>query len=256
MNRIDTRFQQNKNNLLSIYFTAGFPNLNDTLSIIKHLDEASVDMIEIGFPFSDPLADGPVIQQSSGQAIENGMTLTVLFEQLKDVRKHTQLPLVLMGYMNPVLQYGEKAFFAKCKEIGIDGVILPDMPLDYFEHKLKSLVEENNIANILLITPETSTERIQQIDDLSKGFVYMVSSNSITGGNKTMDLQTDYFNRIKDMNLKNPTIIGFGIKDKETYENACKYSNGAIIGTAFIQHLKQHGTSKESIQTFIKNIRK
>jgi len=256
MNRIDTRFQQNKNNLLSIYFTAGFPNLNDTLSIIKHLDEASVDMIEIGFPFSDPLADGPVIQQSSGQAIENGMTLTVLFEQLKDVHKHTQLPLVLMGYMNPVLQYGEKAFFAKCKEIGIDGVILPDMPLDYFEHKLKSLVEENNIANILLITPETSTERIQQIDDLSKGFVYMVSSNSITGGNKTMDLQTDYFNRIKDMNLKNPTIIGFGIKDKETYENACKYSNGAIIGTAFIQHLKQHGTSKESIQTFIKNIRK
>ena len=256
MNRIDTRFQQKKNNLLSIYFTAGFPNLNDTLSIIKHLDEAGVDMIEIGFPFSDPLADGPVIQQSSGQAIENGMTLPVLFEQLKDVRKHTQLPLVLMGYMNPVLQYGEKAFFTKCKEIGIDGVILPDMPLDYFEHKLKSIVEENNIANILLITPETSTERIQQIDDLSKGFVYMVSSNNITGGNKTMDLQTDYFNRIKDMNLKNPTIIGFGIKDKETYENACKYSNGAIIGTAFIQHLKQHGTSKESIQTFIKNIRK
>jgi tryptophan synthase alpha chain len=256
MNRIDTRLQQKKNNLLSIYFTAGFPNLNDTLSIIKHLDEASVDMIEIGFPFSDPLADGQVIQQSSGQAIENGMTLPVLFEQLKDVRKHNQLPLVLMGYMNPVLQYGEKAFFAKCKEIGIDGVILPDMPLDYFEHKLKSLVEENNIANILLITPETSTERIHQIDELSKGFVYMVSSNSITGGNKTMDLQTDYFNRIKGMNLKNPTLIGFGIKDKETYENACKYSNGAIIGTAFIQHLKQHGTTKESIQTFIKNIRK
>jgi tryptophan synthase alpha chain len=256
MHRIDTRFQQKKNNLLSIYFTAGFPSLNDTLSIIKHLDEAGVDMIEIGFPFSDPLADGPVIQQSSGQAIENGMTLPVLFEQLKNIRQHTQLPLVLMGYMNPVLQYGEREFFTKCKEIGIDGVILPDMPLDYFEHKLKTMVEENNIANILLITPETITERIHQIDNLSKGFVYMVSSNSITGGNKTMDLQTDYFNRIKDMNLKNPTIIGFGIKDKETYENACKYSNGAIIGTAFIQHLKQNGTTKESIQTFIKNIRK
>jgi tryptophan synthase alpha chain len=256
MNRIDMSFQQNKNNLLSIYFTAGFPNLNDTLSIIKHLDEAGVDMIEIGFPFSDPLADGPVIQQSSGQAIQNGMTLSVLFEQLKEVREHTQLPLILMGYLNPILQFGEKEFFAKCRETGIDGVILPDMPLDYFEHKLKTMVEENNIANILLITPETSTERIHQIDNLSKGFVYMVSSNSITGGNKTMDLQTDYFNRIKGMNLKNPTIIGFGIKDKETYENACKYSNGAIIGTAFIQYLKQYGIAKESIQTFIKNIRK
>ncbi len=256
MNRIDMSFQQNKNNLLSIYFTAGFPNLNDTLSTIKYLDEAGVDMIEIGFPFSDPLADGPVIQQSSGQAIQNGMTLSVLFEQLKEVRQHTQLPLILMGYLNPILQFGEKEFFTKCRETGIDGVIIPDMPLDYFEHKLKTMVEENNIANILLITPETSTERIHQIDNLSKGFVYMVSSNSITGGNKTMDLQTDYFNRIKGMNLKNPTIIGFGIKDKETYENACKYSNGAIIGTAFIQHLKQYGIAKESIQTFIKNIRK
>jgi tryptophan synthase alpha chain len=256
MNRIDMSFQQNKNNLLSIYFTAGFPNLNDTLSIIKHLDEAGVDMIEIGFPFSDPLADGPVIQQSSGQAIQNGMTLSVLFEQLKEVRQYTQLPLILMGYLNPILQFGEKEFFTKCRETGIDGVILPDMPLDYFEHKLKTMVEENNIANILLITPETSTERIHQIDNLSKGFVYMVSSNSITGGNKTMDLQTDYFNGIKGMNLKNPTIIGFGIKDKETYENACKYSDGAIIGTAFIQHLKQYGIAKESIQTFIKNIRK
>jgi tryptophan synthase alpha chain len=256
MNRIDMSFQQNKNNLLSIYFTAGFPNLNDTLSIIKHLDEAGVDIVEIGFPFSDPLADGPVIQQSSGQAIQNGMTLSVLFEQLKEVRQYTQLPLILMGYLNPILQFGEKEFFTKCRETDIDGVILPDMPLDYFEHKLKTMVEENNIANILLITPETSIERIHQIDNLSKGFVYMVSSNSITGGNKTMDLQTDYFNRIKGMNLKNPTIIGFGIKDKETYENACKYSNGAIIGTAFIQHLKQYGIAKESIQTFIKNIRK
>ncbi len=256
MNRIDTCFQQKKNNLLSIYFTAGFPDLEDTLSIIKHLAEAGVDMIEIGFPFSDPLADGPVIQQSSAQAIKNGMTLNKLFEQLKDVRQQTQIPLILMGYMNPVLQYGEKKFFVKCKEIGIDGVILPDLPLDYFERELQTIAEENNVANILLITPETRTERIHHIDNLSKGFVYMVSSNSITGGNKTMNAQTDYFNRIKNMNLKNPTIIGFGIKNNETYENACKYSNGAIIGTAFIQHNVQQGTSKESIQTFIKNIRK
>jgi tryptophan synthase alpha chain len=256
MNRIDTCFQQKKNNLLSIYFTAGFPNVNDTLSIIRHLDEAGVDMIEIGFPFSDPLADGPVIQQSSAQAINNGMTLNKLFEQLKDVRQHTQIPLILMGYMNPVLQYGERKFFAKCKEIGIDGVILPDLPLDYFERELQTIAEENNVANILLITPETSTERIHHIDNLSKGFVYMVSSNSITGGNKTMDAQTDYFKKIKDMKLNNPTIIGFGIRNNETFENACKFSSGAIIGTAFIEHLKQHGTSKESIQTFIKNIRK
>lgn len=256
MNRIDTCFQQKKNNLLSIYFTAGFPDLEDTLSIIKHLAEAGVDMIEIGFPFSDPLADGPVIQQSSAQAIKNGMSLNNLFKQLRDVRQHTQIPLILMGYMNPVLQYGEKNFFAKCKEIGIDGVILPDLPLDYFQLELQTLTEENNIANIMLITPETSPKRIRHIDNLSKGFVYMVSSNSITGGNKTMDAQTDYFNRIKNMNLKNPTIIGFGIKNNETYDNACKYSNGAIIGTAFIQHLTQQGTSKESIQTFIKNIRK
>ncbi len=256
MNRIDTCFQQKKNNLLSIYFTAGFPDLEDTLSIIKHLAEAGVDMIEIGFPFSDPLADGPVIQQSSAQAIKNGMSLNNLFEQLRDVRQHTQIPLILMGYMNPVLQYGEKNFFVKCKEIGIDGVILPDLPLDYFQLELQTLAEENNIANIMLITPETSPERICHIDNLSKGFVYMVSSNSITGGNKTMDAQTDYFNRIKNLNLKNPTIIGFGIKNSETYDNACKYSNGAIIGTAFIQHLTQHGTSKESIKTFIKNIRK
>ncbi|OFY43687.1 MAG: tryptophan synthase subunit alpha [Bacteroidetes bacterium GWF2_40_14] len=256
MNRIDKLFQQKQNNLLSIYFTAGFPNLNDTLSIVRHLDKAGVDLIEIGFPFSDPLADGPVIQQSSGQAIENGMTLSMLFEQLKDVRRHTQIPLVLMGYMNPVLQFGEKEFFKKCNEIGIDGVILPDMPLDYFECKLQNIVEENDIANILLITPETNSERINQIDNLSRGFLYMVSSNSITGGNKTMDMQTEYFYRIKAMNLKNPTLIGFGIKNKETYENACKYSNGAIIGTAFIEHLKQHGIAKESIQTFIKSIRK
>ncbi len=256
MNRIDKIFHDKKNNLLSIYFTAGFPSLNDTSNIIKNLDEAGVDLIEIGFPFSDPLADGPVIQQSSGKAIENGMTLAILFEQLKDIRKHTQIPLILMGYMNPLLQFGEKEFFAKCKEIGIDGVIIPDMPLDYFESNLKSTVDENKIANVLLITPETSIERIHQIDQLSKGFVYMVSSNSITGGDNKMDAQNDYFDKVRQMNLKNPTLIGFGIKNKETFENACQYSSGAIIGTAFIEHIKQEGTGKESIQTFIKNIRK
>lgn len=255
MNRIEKFFKTKQDAILSIYFTAGFPNLNDTTTIIKHLDEAGVDLIEIGFPFSDPLADGPIIQQSSGKAIKNGMTLNLLFEQLKDIRQHTQIPLVMMGYMNPVLQFGEHDFLKKCNEVGIDGVILPDMPLDYFESNLKSSVEENNIANILLITPETSEDRIKYIDNLSKGFVYMVSSNSITGGNKKLDLQTDYFNRIKAMELQNSTLIGFGIRDKDTYNNACQYSNGAIIGTAFIQYITEQGTDKNSIQTFIKNIR-
>jgi tryptophan synthase alpha chain len=255
MNRIDKLFQDKKNKLLSIYFTAGFPNLNDTLDIIKHLDESGVDLIEIGFPFSDPLADGPVIQQSSVQAIENGMSLAVLFEQIKDIRQHVQIPIILMGYMNPVLQFGENEFFMKCNETGIDGVILPDMPLDYFEEKLKSITERHNIANILLVTPETSPDRVKLIDNLSKGFIYLVSSNSITGGNKKMDAQIDYFERIMSMKLKNPTMIGFGIRDKETFENACKFSNGAIIGTAFIEHVKLNGVSKESIQLFVQKIR-
>lgn len=255
MNRIKTLFKTKQNDILSIYFTAGFPNINDTVNIIKKLDEAGVDLIEVGFPFSDPLADGPVIQQSSVKSIENGMTLNLLFEQLKDIRQFTQIPLVLMGYMNPVLQYGEEAFFKKCHEVGVDGVILPDMPLDYFKNKLMPFNKEYNIASIFLITPETSEKRIRYIDNLSKGFVYMVSSNSITGSNKSMDLQTNYFQRIKYMNLKNPILIGFGIRDQKTYKNACKYSNGAIIGTAFIQHISKYGIDKNSIQSFIKKIK-
>jgi tryptophan synthase alpha chain len=256
MSRIQNIVRQRKNNLLSIYFTAGYPNVNDTLKIIQNLNDSGVDMVEIGFPFSDPLADGPVIQQSSGKAIENGMSLKLLFEQLKDVRRITQMPIVLMGYMNPVLQYGEEKFFKKCNEIGIDGVIIPDMPLDYFKSKVESLSAKNQIENILLITPETSEERIRYIDQLSKGFIYMVSSNSITGGHKSMDSQLEYFKRIKSMNLKNPTLIGFGIKDKQTFENACTYSNGAIIGTAFIVYITNNGVEKESIQSFINTIRK
>lgn len=255
INRIETLFKTKQSGIISIYFTAGFPNLNDTTSIIKNLEEAGVDLIEIGFPFSDPLADGPVIQRSSVKAIENGMTLNVLFDQLADIRQHTKIPLVLMGYMNPVMQYGEEAFFKQCNKIGIDGVILPDMPLDYFENNLKSIAAENNIVNILLITPETSEQRINYIDELSNGFIYMVSSNSITGGIKTMDLQIQYFERIQLMNLKNPTLIGFGIHNNDTFKKACTYSKGAIIGTAFIEHISNFGNNKNSIQLFIKNIK-
>jgi tryptophan synthase alpha chain len=219
------------------------------------LSETGVDMIEIGFPFSDPLADGPIIQASSSKAIENGMTLAYLFEQLKEIRTVTQIPLILMGYLNPVLQFGERNFLEKCKEVGIDGVILPDMPLDYFEQRLKSHFDELQIANILLITPETAEKRIRYIDERSSGFVYLVSSNSITGGNKNLDLQTDYFIRIRKMNLRNPTIIGFGIRDYETFQKACQYSNGAIIGTAFIKQLEDFKTEKRNIQKFIEKLR-
>jgi tryptophan synthase alpha chain len=255
MDRIKDLFQRKKSGILSVYFTAGFPELNDTAKIIKHLDEAGADMIEIGFPFSDPLADGPVIQQSSTEAIAGGMSLKVLFKSLKNIRFHTQIPLILMGYLNPVLQFGEKKFLDKCKEVGIDGLIIPDMPLDYFENKLQTEFSRRGISNIMLITPNTAPERVLQIDELSSGFIYMVSSNSITGGNNPISRQKAYFERIKTMNLKNPALIGFGVSNNETFNTVCKYANGAIIGSAFIRHLRAHGADKESILQFINSIK-
>lgn len=255
MNRIETLFRKNKNDILSVYFTAGFPKLGDTAKIIKNLDEAGADMIEIGFPFSDPLADGPVIQQSSAEAIAGGMSLEVLFRSLEDIRRYTQIPLVLMGYLNPVLQFGEILFLNKCQEIGIDGLIIPDMPLDYFENKLKTEFSDRGISNIMLITPNTTSERVRRIDALSSGFIYMVSSNSITGGNNPVSRQKAYFERIQTMNLNNPALIGFGVRDKETFDTVCQYAQGAIIGTAFIRHLRAHGAEQESIRQFIRAIK-
>ena len=254
-NRIKTLFEEKQNKVLSIYFTAGYPQLTDTLEIIKNLEKAGADMVEVGFPFSDPLADGPVIQQSSQDAIENGMSLNILFEQLRELRKHCSLPVVLMGYLNPVLQYGEKRFIEDCKNIGADGIIIPDMPFDYYTEHLQSTCQEHSISNILLITPETKTQRINAIDESSDGFIYMVSSNSITGGNKSFDLQSEYFERIKNMRLKNKTIIGFGIHDNKSFSNACEYSAGAIVGSAFIKHIAAKGTDFASIQEFINTIR-
>ena len=254
-NRIHHLFETKKENLLSIYFTAGYPSLNDTLSIIQNLTESNVDMIEIGFPYSDPLADGPIIQQSSATAIENGMTLQYLFEQLKSLRSITQIPVILMGYLNPVLQFGEKKFIEKCNEVGIDGIIIPDMPLHYYQTNLKSISEENNVSNLLLITPETSENRIKEIDENSNGFIYLVSSNSITGSDSKLNFQTDYYQRIQNMKLKNPHLIGFGVNNKETFETVCQFGSGAIIGSAFIKHLNEFGTSKKTINQFIKNIR-
>lgn len=255
-NRIRNLFETKKENILSLYFTAGFPKLNDTLTILKHLEESAVDMIEIGFPYSDPLADGPVIQESSGQAIENGITLNLLFEQLQSLRSITQKPIILMGYLNVVLQFGEKEFIEKCAEVGVDGIIIPDMPLHYYLSNFKELCEQNQVSNVLLITPETSEERIKQLDSYSSGFIYLVSSNSITGSTKAITFQTDYYQRIQNMKLQNPHLIGFGVHDKKTFETVCEFGSGAIIGSAFIKHLNEKGTSKESVEGFVDGIRK
>jgi tryptophan synthase alpha chain len=254
-NRIQKVFETKKENILSLYFTAGFPNLNDTLTILQHLDASDVDMIEIGFPYSDPLADGPVIQESSGQAIENGMTLNLLFEQLQSLRSITQKPIVLMGYLNVVLQFGEKEFIEKCAQVGVDGIIIPDMPLHYYLSNFKELCERNQVSNVLLITPETSEERITQLDSYSSAFIYLVSSNSITGSTNASTFQTDYYQRIQNMNLQNPHLIGFGVHDKNTFDTVCEFGSGAIIGSAFIKHLNENGTSAASIEGFVKSIK-
>ena len=238
MNRITKLFSEKKKNILNVYCTAGYPQLDSTLKILSSLQEHGTDMVEIGMPYSDPLADGPVIQQSSSVALQNGMTIQKLFEQLKDFKKHFHLPLILMGYLNPVMQFGVEKFCQLAKEVGVDGIILPDLPIYEFEIEYKKYFVENDLHFIFLITPETSEERIRKIDELSTGFIYAVSSSSTTGNNKAIDQQEDYFVRLQKMDLKNPILVGFGIKDKQTFQSACKYSNGAIIGSAYIKSLQ------------------
>jgi tryptophan synthase alpha chain len=253
MNRINQKLQENKK-ILSIYFSAGYPNLNDTVQIIQDLEKNGVDLIEIGLPFSDPLADGPTIQASSTQALENGMTTKLLFEQLKDIRKSVQIPLILMGYFNPILQYGVEAFCRKCAEIGIDGLIVPDLPVDIYAENYKAIFEKYGLINVFLITPQTSDDRIRFIDSVSNGFIYMVSSASVTGSQSGFgDSQENYFERIANMNLKNPQIIGFGINNAATFQQATKQAKGAIIGSALIKHLTENGTS--TISDFVQNLR-
>ena len=252
-NRIKSKLQEDKK-LLSIYFTAGYPALNDTVQIIQDLEKNGVDMIEIGLPFSDPLADGPTIQESSTAALKNGMTTEKLFEQLKDIRNSVSIPLIVMGYFNPMLQYGVEAFCKKCNEIGIDGIIMPDLPLDVYQDDYQETFQRNGLINVFLITPQTSEERIHQIDAASDGFIYMVSSASVTGSKSGFgNEQEDYFERISKMNLKNPQIVGFGIKDSETFQQATKKAKGAIIGSAFIKDLTANGMG--GISQFVKSIR-
>ncbi|WP_438711482.1 tryptophan synthase subunit alpha [Aquimarina muelleri] len=252
-NRIKEKLKEDKK-LLSIYFTAGYPSLNDTVTIIKDLEKNGVDMIEIGLPFSDPLADGPTIQESSTIALKNGMTTNILFEQLKDIRKSVQIPLIIMGYFNPMMQYGIEAFCAKCQEIGIDGLIIPDLPVAEYHEHYQDTFEKYGLINVFLITPQTSEERIRFIDSVSNGFIYMVSSASTTGAKNTFgDVQEQYFERIQSLDLKNPQIVGFGISNSETFTQATKTTKGAIIGSAFIKHLTNEGT--DTISAFIKKIR-
>ncbi len=253
MNSIQELFQEKDKNLLSIYFTCGYPKLDDTTSVILALEESGVDFIEVGLPYSDPLADGPTIQESSHKALENGINLDLIFEQLKTIKGINKTPLVAMGYLNQLLKYGEDKFCEACVACGIDTVILPDLPMVEFENHYQQLFEKYGITNVFLITPHTSEDRIRKIDAYSKAFIYVVASASITGAKgEISNSQIEYFERIKAMHLKSKLVIGFGISDKATFDTACRYSNGAIVGSAFIKHIGDTGVEK--INDFIKPI--
>ena len=256
MNRITELFKNKPRNILSIYCTAGYPALQDTTTILEELERSGADMIELGIPFSDPLADGPVIQGSSEAALKNGMSLKLLFEQIKDIRKTVSVPILLMGYLNPVLQYGMSNFVAKCAESGIDGVIIPDLPLDEYLGKYKEEFTKHNLFNIFLVTPQTSVERIKIIDKESNGFIYLVSSSSITGNTiSASDAQSAYFEKVRSLNLKNPSLVGFGIGDRKSFDFAASYSSGAIIGSAFIKAISQQGDLRSSVREFVQRFK-
>jgi tryptophan synthase alpha chain len=257
MNAIQKLFSEKNGPVLSIYFTAGFPGLNDTSIILKALSEHGADLIEIGMPYSDPLADGPVIQHSSVKALHNGMNIHLLLQQLNEIRNPfptKKLPLILMGYLNPVLQYGFKKFCADAKAAGISGIILPDLPIIEFEKEYQKIIEENDLDFIFLITPETSEERIRKIDSLSKGFIYAVSSSSVTGSDTDMNAQENYFKRIQNMHLKNKVLIGFGIRDRRTFQQASRFTAGAIIGTAYIQAIENAESIDATTEKFLNSI--
>ena len=257
MNRIDTLFKKEKNGVLSVYFTAGFPNLNDTVPVIQSLEKNGVKLIEIGIPFSDPMADGPVIQASGSKALQNGMSLKLLFQQLSTVRESVQIPLVLMGYLNPIMQFGFDRFCAEAKRCGIDGVIIPDLPFEDYINEYKSIAESHGIHMNMLITPETSEHRIRLIDKHTGGFIYMVSTASVTGAKSAFgDENVAYFQRVNGMNLKKPRLIGFGISNKGTFDAACEKASGAIIGSNFVSLLQSEDTiagAVEKLMEYIKN---
>ena len=247
MNRIDQLFQNKGKDILSIYFPAGYPNLNDTVPNLQLLQDKGVDLVEIGIPFSDPLADGPVIQIAAKQSLDNGMSLKLLFEQLKEVRKTITIPLILMGYWNVVYKYGVDAFLLDCQNCGIDGVIIADLPLEEYDEDFRTKFEAHGVYNILLVTPQTTDQRMAKIEKAAKGFLYMVSSSATTGGALEQSAEREeYFKKVA--NLPIPSLIGFGIHDKASFQHASSFSNGAIIGTAFIKALEQ-GSAADFIHT-------
>jgi tryptophan synthase alpha chain len=254
MSRLDNLFQQKSHRILNVYCTAGFPTLQSTVNIMKALQENGADLIELGMPYSDPLADGPVIQASSAKALHNGMTISTLFDQLKEFRKEITVPVILMGYLNPLLQYGFEKFCAKAAEVGIDGIIIPDIPMYEFEQEYSDIIKKHGLDFIFLVTPETSEERIKQLDRLSSGFLYAVSSSSITGSDKDFSPVETYLQKLQELKLKNPVLVGFGIKDKVTFNMACKYANGAIIGSAYIKTLSTNENVELATKEFLNGI--
>ncbi|MBS1627598.1 MAG: tryptophan synthase subunit alpha [Bacteroidetes bacterium] len=258
MSRLEQLFNKKQNNILNIYCTAGFPTLNSTLNIMNLLAENGADIIEIGIPYSDPLADGETIQASSSKALNNGMTIHKLFEQLKNFRPQNSflkdIGIVLMGYMNPVLQYGFEKFCADAANVGVDGLILPDLPEHEFETEYGAIIKKHKLNFIFLVTPETSEQRVRKLDNLSSGFLYAVSSSATTGKEKDFNTVEIYLQKLQSYNLKNPILVGFGIKDKQTFTTACKHANGAIIGTAYIKAIENSNNIEETTKNFLQSI--
>ncbi len=256
MNRIHKLFQGQPKNVLSIFYTAGYPKLDDTATIARSLEKAGADIIEIGIPFSDPVADGPTIQASNKIALDNGMSVKLLLQQVKEIRKDVKIPIILMGYLNPVLQYGIEKFVKEAAANGVDGLILPDMPMDVYQHEYKDLFEKAGLTNTFLISPTTTEDRIKRIDALTSGFIYAVSASATTGAKVGFaDEQISYFKRLSSYGLKNPFLIGFGISNKETFSTASSYCAGAIVGSAFINLLKESKSLESDISAFVKSVK-
>jgi tryptophan synthase alpha chain len=254
MSRLKQLFDRKRSNVLGVYYTAGFPELNSTMELMRALQDNAVDMIELGMPYSDPLADGPVIQASGSKALQNGMSIARLFDQLREMRASIRIPVLLMGYLNPILQYGFEKFCEAAAAAGVDGLILPDLPIYEFETEYGPIIKKHGLDFVFLVTPETSGERIRKVDALSTGFLYAVSSSSTTGGSQNLASQQDYFRRLSTLGLTNPVVVGFGVRDKASFEAACRHSNGAIIGTAFIRAIEQAPDIRKATKEFIGNI--
>lgn len=254
MNAINQLFERKSGNILSVYFTAGFPELADTVPVIDALMRNGVDMIEVGMPYSDPVADGPVIEAAGARALANGMSIGKLFEQLREMKPERNVPLILMGYLNPVMQYGYEKFCKDAAACGISGLIIPDLPVSEYQTELRSLMEKYGLRFIFLVTPETGEERIRAIDDLSEGFIYAVSSSSVTGRDTDSGRKEEYFRRLKSYKLRNPVLAGFGVKDKATFMQACHYTRGAITGTAFIKSIESGGNFDEAVKRFVTSL--